>query len=377
MSRFRLGMSVTVAAMFAGAGGQADPSPPRPKLAVAELFEDDADSLIRNLTNQHSFPGEARVEAVDVFSGRRSIKIIPIQRQSPAVPGWAFRIVERPGPNEFRYLRFAWKADGCAGIMLQLHDDQYYNIRYTAGVDRYNWGTKFVADRPPAEWTVVTRDLFADFGAVAVRGMSLTAFDGRAAYFDHIYLGRTVDDLDRIDATGAGGGPRSRLAAGDLAKLWEDMAGTSAPRAYAAFWRMVAAADQSVPFLAEKLTKSRTGPDAETVRKWVRELEDDAFRVREAATAKLTAHVEAVAADLETLTRTATSPEVRARATRILALRNGRPTEHERCERAVRVLEYAGGPYAVRALEVLARNGQNGTAGLAEAALKRLADARR
>src|SRR3954462_2593459 len=84
------------------------PPPERPRPAVAELFEDDAAFLVRNLAHEHSYPGEAHAEAADVYSGRRSIKIIPMQRQSPAVPGWAFRVAERPGPGEFRYLRFAW-----------------------------------------------------------------------------------------------------------------------------------------------------------------------------------------------------------------------------------------------------------------------------
>jgi hypothetical protein len=365
---------VVAAALAAVAA--ADPPPPRPRPAVAELFEDDAAFLVRNLNHEHSYPGEAHAEAADVYSGRRSIKIIPMQRQSPAVPGWAFRVAERPGPGEFRYLRFAWKADGCAGIMFQIHDDRYYNVRYTAGQNKGGWPTKFVADRPPSDWAVVTRDLFADFGPLTVRGVSLTAFDGRAAYFDHIYLGRTVDDLDRVDATG-GAGHGVRLTSEDLARLWDDLAGPSAPRAYAAQWRLVAAADQAVPFLAGKLSAGTPGPAAETIRRWVRDLDDDAYRVREAATAALAAHLDDAAADLEAAAGASPSPEVRARAARLLASRGGRPTERDRAERAVRVLEYVGGPEAVRTLEGLARDRQTGTAGLAGTALKRLAAERR
>jgi hypothetical protein len=64
---------------------------------------------------------------------------------------------------------------------------------------------------------------------------------------------------------------------------------------------------------------------------------------------------------------------VRARAARLLASRGGRLTERDRTERAVRVLEYAGSPEAVRILEGLGRGRHPGTAGLAGAALKRLA----
>ena len=55
---------------------------------------------------------------------------------------------EKPKTGEYRYLRFTWKADGCRGIMLQLHDEKDWHIRYTAGVDAHNWGTKFVAEKP-------------------------------------------------------------------------------------------------------------------------------------------------------------------------------------------------------------------------------------
>ncbi len=366
MSNFRRIVVLLISAVVSPAAGQGDPRPPGP--AVVALFEDDADGLIRVLNHEHSYPGAAHAETAEVFSGQRSIRITPVQRQSPAVPGWAFRIAERPGPGEFRYLRFAWKADGCAGIMLQLHDDTYYNVRYTAGENRYGWATKFVAERPPADWVVVTRDLFADFGPLTVRGLSLTAFDGKAAYFDHIYLGRSVVDLDRIDATGEA--PGGRLTAADLERFWDDLGGASARRAYAAQWRLVAAKDQAVPFLAEKLAHGPAGPTAEMIRRWIADLDNDAFRMREAATAALAANLEAAASDLEAA-RNSTSAEVRARVGRLLSSRASHPTEHERAERAVRVLELADSPSAVQTLESLARGQRPGLTELAAAALER------
>src|SRR5215212_8927926 len=149
--------------------------------AVAEVLEDNAAALLGKLSGG---PGDGQVEKTVVFSGKESIRIVPMQRYERAIPGWKYRIVEKPGWGEYRYLRFAWKADGCAGIMVQLHDEKDWNIRYTAGVDRHNWGTKFVAQRPPGEWTVVTCDLYKDFGERTIQGMALTAFDGKAAYFD-------------------------------------------------------------------------------------------------------------------------------------------------------------------------------------------------
>src|SRR3954452_5021808 len=152
--------------------------PPRPE--VAELLEDNADALLKRLSGG---PGDGAVEKAVVFSGKESIKIIPMQRYARAVPGWQYRIREKPRPGEYRYLRFAWRADGCRGIMVQLHDEKDWNIRYTAGLDVPGWGTRFVAEQPPPEWTVVTCDLYQDFGDRTIQGIALTAFDGRAGYF--------------------------------------------------------------------------------------------------------------------------------------------------------------------------------------------------
>src|SRR5262249_40862724 len=205
------------------------------------------------LTNPTGDPGEGHVETKVVYSGQRSIKIIPMQRFEPVIPGWKYTITEKPEPGEYRYLRFAWRADGAAGIMIQLHDDRDWNIRYTAGVNQFNWATKFVANQPPGKWTVVTQDLHKDFGERRITGIALTVFGGRAGYFDHIYLGRTVDDLDRIDATGVRAGKAVTPTAAELERLWAELAGADAAKAYLAFWTLAAAPRQSVPFLRQKL----------------------------------------------------------------------------------------------------------------------------
>src|SRR5262249_18453850 len=74
---------------------------------VVELLEDNAEALLKQLTNPTGDPGEGHVEATVVFSGANSIKIVPMQRFHPTIPGWRHRIVEKPAPGEYRYLRFA------------------------------------------------------------------------------------------------------------------------------------------------------------------------------------------------------------------------------------------------------------------------------
>ena len=129
---------LTVGALLTAFVAPAADPPRRP--AVAELLEDNGEALLKLLTNPTGDPGEGHVEKTDVFSGASSVKIIPMQRYQSRIAGWQYRIREKPGPDEYRYLRFAWKADGATGIMVQLHDERDWYIRYTAGADQFGWG---------------------------------------------------------------------------------------------------------------------------------------------------------------------------------------------------------------------------------------------
>src|SRR5688500_4212414 len=91
----------TLAAPAERAGGAARPPP-----AVAELLEDNAATLLPQLTNPTGDPGEGHVEHADVFSGKSAVRIVPLQRFQPHIPGWNYRIVEKPRPGEFRYVRW-------------------------------------------------------------------------------------------------------------------------------------------------------------------------------------------------------------------------------------------------------------------------------
>src|SRR4051812_4553205 len=141
---------------------------------VSCLLEDNAAELLPKLTNPWGDPGEGQVEKDVVFSGESAVKITILQRYCNFIPGWAYRITEKPKEGEYRYLRFAWKAEALVGIMLQLHDDKDWHIRYTAGRNTHGWESKTVADKPPGEWTLVTIDLFKDFGERELHGIALT-----------------------------------------------------------------------------------------------------------------------------------------------------------------------------------------------------------
>ena len=165
--------------------------------ATVELFEDNTNLLLAQLTQEG---GPAEAEAKEKFSGAASIKVMPQQRYNPTIAGWNFPIAEKPELGQYRYIRFAWKKVGGNGIMVQLHTStRSWENRYCAGKNAVGWAATQVDDNAPGEWTVVTRDLFKDFGgAFNLQGMALTSMDGTAGYFDHIYLGRTIEDLDKV-----------------------------------------------------------------------------------------------------------------------------------------------------------------------------------
>src|SRR4051812_46596669 len=86
---------------------------------IALILEDNATELLPKLTNPTGDPGEGHLDEKEVFSGKSSIRIVPLQRFNNFIPGWKYLIREKPKPGEFRYLRFAWKAPGLSGVMLQ------------------------------------------------------------------------------------------------------------------------------------------------------------------------------------------------------------------------------------------------------------------
>jgi hypothetical protein len=121
-----------------------------------------------------------------------------------AVPNWDFEIAEKPGPGQYRYLQFAWKAlspktTGIAVLLGPAWPGGGVNV--VAG--RYDWregviATKQAADTPPADWQVVRVDLW-DLARkpLRIQALGLAAAGGGAA-FDQLMLGRTLEDLERV-----------------------------------------------------------------------------------------------------------------------------------------------------------------------------------
>jgi hypothetical protein len=177
-----------------------DKPPPEKPLAV---FEDQVEFL----ANLNQGGGQASLIADQKYSGLACIQVTPDQRLNPALPGLGVKIREFPAAGEYRYLRFAWKKQGGQAICLQLNHDGKWGpdgdgkpkFRYHAGPAGECFGASVAVDASlPAEFTVVTRDLFADFGEFTLTGLALSPVDGDVALFDHIYLGTQPEDFDLV-----------------------------------------------------------------------------------------------------------------------------------------------------------------------------------
>jgi len=266
--------------------------------AVIELFEDDTAGLMPQLTKGGIGGSEdvrIEAEAADPFAGTKALRVAAAQRFNPDIQAWDFPIVEKPKAGEYRYLRFAWKKVGEGPLMLQFctrgpKADWY--IRYHAGKDPPPWEAKVVANTAPGEWALVTRDLFADFGAVSLGGIAFTPYLGGDGLFDHLLLGRTIEDLDRATAAVMlKTPPADPLPDARLRQLWDQLGSTDACLGEAALWGLVRGHKQGIPFLLTTVTvPERKAPppvDAAQVRPLIADLAHYRHLTRAAAADEL------------------------------------------------------------------------------------------
>ena len=137
--------------------------------------------------------GSATFERADRYRGAVSLRVTPPQRYSAKIPGWQFRVREKPDPGEYRYIRFAWKSAGAEGVMIEIANGGSWPaankpvFRYYAGTNSTPWEALRVSPHVPSQWKAVTRDLWRDFGDCTITGIAPTAMGGEAL-FDAIEL---------------------------------------------------------------------------------------------------------------------------------------------------------------------------------------------
>lgn len=338
------------------------------KPAVVQLLEDDVASLLKQLNNDGGLDSTQLFHDFrDFFAGVASVRVTPFQRFSARLNGWNYPIVEKPGAGEYRYVCFAWKRIGGTGIMVQFHGaNGSWNQRYYAGQvspATAGWGTMLkVADKNPDDWQLVTRDLFKDFGAFTITGFALTPMDGgTSGFFDHFYLGRSIEDLDRMTQAMFGRPAMKELPAADrLNELWEELASADVPRAAKAVNLLLAGNKVSVPYIKKKLQALAAPASAsdKRIQELISTLDDEDFQTREKVR-RAGADRPAGAKLLLKAHQESTSLEARRRLSAILKqlglAGDDLAPDQLRLVRVIRVLEWSATTEARQALEALAR----------------------
>jgi hypothetical protein len=360
-------------------------APPHPDgAAVVELLEDDAGRLARALNpgQDHSSLGKAGAWAGDRFSGASCLKVAGYQRFRETLPGWIFPVVGKPRPGEYRYLRFAWKKPEGPGVMIQLCAGGVDWGRYFAGANAVGFLPALqLSAQVPRDWEVVTRDLFSDFGEVpfTLTGMAFTSMDG-VALFDHIYLGRTIEDLDKVtNAAKEWVRKTDFLRLAKLDQLWTDVGSDDAAVRQPAVFALGACGGSVVPHLATKLTIADPATAEKRIVQAIRDLDSPRYALREKGMRELDLFGPTALPHLEAgLQRTDISPEWRARLEKLVAGIKGEnqilTSDQRRTLHVIHVLEMAETAEAQKLLTILSKaNLEAGLCVEAKEALDRLA----
>jgi hypothetical protein len=143
--------------------------------------------------------------------------------------------------------------------------------------------------------------------------------------------------------------------AADLPRLWADLAGEDAARAYRAVWRLrLMPGGRVEAYLADRL-RPAAAPDAAALGQLLRDLDDRGFDRRERAEAELAKLGAAAEPALRQALRRDPGLEPRRRLERLIRSVPPPDAAERQAIRAVEVLEARGSAAARRLLETLAR----------------------
>jgi len=145
--------------------------------------------------------------------------------------------------------------------------------------------------------------------------------------------------------------PAAALNDADLESLWTDLGAARGAKGYGAVWALLQSGKQGLEFLQARLSQA---PDGQTVARLIAQLDDDAFVVREKASAALARMGHVVRTPLKETLAKNPSPEVRRRLEAILGKLEDKGDARLRGLRSVAVLTYADAPEARTLLQRLA-----------------------
>jgi hypothetical protein len=157
--------------------------------------------------------------------------------------------------------------------------------------------------------------------------------------------------------------PRAELGLKELENLWNDLASADTSKAHGTIWKLIGAGKSAVSFLQEHLEPATVSIDRKRIDKWIEQLDDDQFAVRERATGELEKIGISGEPTLRRALLTNLSLEARRRIERILEKLEGGnlPPENLRAQRALEVLEQIDTPETRQILEKLSGGAPDAT----------------
>lgn len=178
----------------------------KPALVLFDERESDLNSL--------KYPGRPfGFRYSGAYSGGKCLELAAAGETGPnwippfghAVPNWDFEIVENPGPGQYRFLQFAWKAASEQTSGMSLLAGRAWpggGVAVSVGDAKWNEGViveKSVEGKPPTDWQTVRVDLWSltKGQPPRIQALSLKSVGGGAC-FDQIVLGRTESDLPKL-----------------------------------------------------------------------------------------------------------------------------------------------------------------------------------
>jgi hypothetical protein len=206
LGRFRISVTADPRPVRVVEGGIIQ-APTRTDRGGLKVIFDDERQFIDSLTDGRP---NTRVETKDKFSRSLCLRVKPGEAGGAKLGGLNLPIRAQPAAGEFRFLRFAWRKQGGSRIALGVATEGKWDttppgggpprkLVYFAGPPSERLGDDAIAvhDPVPADWVVVTRDLFVDFGPITVTGLMFHCPDGQNARFDHIQVAQSIDQFER------------------------------------------------------------------------------------------------------------------------------------------------------------------------------------
>jgi RNA polymerase sigma factor (sigma-70 family) len=168
--------------------------------------------------------------------------------------------------------------------------------------------------------------------------------------------------------------PTVELSGAEIEESWTDLANPKFGHGYRALLRLAAARGQAVVFVKQRI-RPVAAPDRRRLARWIRDLDDERFAVREQASRELAALGEVAVPALREAINRKPLPEAARRIRRLLDQQEERTlsTEELRVVRSVELLEMIATPDSRRVLAALAEGAEGARLSReARAALDRL-----